>query len=113
MSESLVTENRAGNILSRLTSAAVAISNLPEYPGYNGSLLIIGDTDAEAIYQTIDAAFDVVERERMQRDALLAALKDLRSAIDSSAHYDSIRGGVMGEAIDQADSAIAAAEGEQ
>lgn len=48
-------------LASKLTTAAVIIGNLPELPGYNGSILTIDDTEAERI-----AADLVLVRDRLR-----------------------------------------------
>lgn len=46
---------------SELVGASCIMSNLPEMPGYNGSVLMIDDTEAARIVKAIDAARDFLE----------------------------------------------------
>ena len=39
----------AVNVLAVLSQSAAIVGNLPELPGYNGSILTIDDTEAERI----------------------------------------------------------------
>ena len=58
------------------------IGNLPENPGYNGSILLIDDSEAAEIERDIDAAVEAV-------DALRAAANELLHQIDISDFTDS------------------------
>ncbi len=53
-------------LLSRMRTAAIVIGNLSEEPGYNGSRLVIDDTEADEIEKAIDAAVAEVERLRAE-----------------------------------------------
>ena len=48
-------------LISRLRTASVVMGNLPEQPGYNGSVLTIDDTEAGEIEKAIDAAAIALE----------------------------------------------------
>jgi len=48
-------------LISRLRTASVVIGNLPEQPGYNGSVLVIDDIEAAEIEKAIDAAVAALE----------------------------------------------------
>ena len=64
-------------LLSRMRTAAIVIGNLSEEPGYNGSRLVIDDTEADEIEKAIDAGITEVERLRgvlrIALDAMLEA----------------------------------------
>lgn len=47
-------------LISRLSVASVVIGNLPQLPGYNGSVLTIDDTEAATIEKTIDDALELL-----------------------------------------------------
>lgn len=48
-------------LLSRLRTAAIVMENLPEQPGYNGSVLTIDNTEAGEIVTAINAAVVALE----------------------------------------------------
>jgi hypothetical protein len=48
-------------LIRRLRIAAVVMENLPEYPGYNGSMLTIDDNEAVEIANALDASADALE----------------------------------------------------
>lgn len=50
------------DVVSGLRVASVVLDNLPELPGYNGSNLIIDDTEAERLVKSIDAALAEFDR---------------------------------------------------
>lgn len=50
--------------LGELRTAAIVVRNLPEMPGYNGSLLAIDDVEAARIEKSITAGVDEIEKLR-------------------------------------------------
>jgi hypothetical protein len=48
-------------LLSKLRQASCVIGGLPELPGYNGSILMIDDIEAEKIVKAIDEAISKLE----------------------------------------------------
>lgn len=59
--------------LSDLRTASVVIRNLPETPGYNGSLCTIDDVEAERIAKAIDAGISTIETLRELLDLIFAS----------------------------------------
>lgn len=60
-------------LLSRLRTAAIVMENLPEQPGYNGSVLTIDDTEAEKIANAIDAGVAEIEKLRALVELIFAS----------------------------------------
>lgn len=50
-------------ILSELCSAQIIMENLPESPGYNGSVLSIDDTETNRIAAAIGKARELIEQQ--------------------------------------------------
>ena len=56
-----IKENELKELLSSLRQASCVIGGLTELPGYNGSILMIDDIEAEKIVKAIDEAVSKLE----------------------------------------------------
>lgn len=62
-------------LIQKLHVSSIVIRNLPEMPGYNGSMLTIGDTEANEISNSIDAAVDGFKARLAELQARIAELE--------------------------------------
>lgn len=59
---------------SKIISAAIIIENLPELPGYNGSILTLDDTEAERISKDLNEACAAIEELQAENAELRSRL---------------------------------------
>lgn len=75
-------------LISKLRTCAIVIENLPEIPGYNGSLLQIDDTEAETIAKDIFSAAEKMEYMRLKIEFMQAGLNAIANPQILSSHGD-------------------------
>ena len=68
--------------LQRLIGASVVIGNLPERPGYNGSILQIDNEEAERIASDLTQAAATLEKAQEMLDAKDAEIAKLQTLLD-------------------------------
>lgn len=75
-------------LISKLRTCAMVIENLPELPGYNGSILQIDDTEAESIAKDIYAASEKMEYMRLKIEFMQAGLNAISNPQILSSYGD-------------------------
>ncbi len=55
-------KDKLKELISKLSVASSIIGNLPELPGYNGSILTIDDIEAENIEESLDYVIQELDK---------------------------------------------------